>query len=111
MIAVFNHPRNLDHVVVNPNNPKEIKISNEEIEIQTSVVIDHDASIQSFWLFYQVDFDVDPKTSIQPCELFYHHANPQKKSMSRGICFKGPNRAKGYQISQTSYKFQNLLNT
>jgi hypothetical protein len=48
MIAVFNHPRNLDHVVVNPNNPKEIKISNEEIEIQTSVVIDHDASIQSF---------------------------------------------------------------
>jgi hypothetical protein len=44
-------------------------------EIQTSVVIDPDASVQNFWLFYKVDFDFDPKTSIHPCELF---ANPQK---------------------------------
>jgi hypothetical protein len=40
---VTNHPGNFDHVSVNPNDPKEIDFSNEEIEIQTSVVIDPNA--------------------------------------------------------------------
>jgi hypothetical protein len=35
-------------VAVNPNDPKEIEFSNEEIEIQTSVIIDPDASVQDF---------------------------------------------------------------
>jgi hypothetical protein len=59
--CVTNHPRNLDHLVVNPNNPKEIKFSNKEVEIQYYVVIDPDASIQDFLLVYKVDFDFDPK--------------------------------------------------
>jgi hypothetical protein len=45
---VTNHPGNLDHLVVNPSDPKEIEFSNEEIEIQTSIIIDPDASIQNF---------------------------------------------------------------
>jgi hypothetical protein len=78
---VTNHLGNHDHLsslAINPNDPKEIKISNEEIEIQTSVVLDLDASVKSFLLFYQVDFDFDPKTSIHPFDLFYNHVNPRK---------------------------------
>jgi hypothetical protein len=45
---VTNHLGILDHVAVNPNDRKEIEFSNEEIEIQTSVVIDPDASVQIF---------------------------------------------------------------
>jgi hypothetical protein len=76
---VTNHPGNLDHVAVNPNDPKEIEFSNEKIKIQTSIIIDPDASVQNFLLFYKVDFNLDPETSIHPCELFYHHTNPHKK--------------------------------
>jgi hypothetical protein len=45
---VTNHPQNIDHVHVNPNDPKEIESSNEEIEIPSSVVIDPDDSDQNF---------------------------------------------------------------
>jgi hypothetical protein len=109
---VTNHLGNLDHLsslAINPNDPKEIKISNEEIEIQTSVVLDLDASVKSFLLFYQVDFYFDPKTSIHPFDLFYNHVNPRKKMMSRSICFKGPNRVKRYQLCRTLANFRICL--
>jgi hypothetical protein len=35
-------------VAANPNDSKELNFSNEEIEIQTFVVIDPDASVQNF---------------------------------------------------------------
>jgi hypothetical protein len=66
---VTNHPGNLNHVTVNPRNPKEIEFSNERIEIQISIIIDSDSSIHNFLLFYKVDFDFNTKTSIHPCDL------------------------------------------
>jgi hypothetical protein len=79
-------------VPANPNDSKEIEFLNEKLEIQSSDVIDPDASVHDFRLFYKVDFDFDAKTSIHPCELFYHHVNPQKKLMLGSICLKGQTR-------------------
>jgi hypothetical protein len=61
-----------------------IKSSKFEIKIQIKTVkFKHlrralDDSVQEIWQYYDVNFDFDPKTPLQPCELFYHHANPQK---------------------------------
>jgi hypothetical protein len=61
-----------------------------KIEIQTCVKVDFDSYIQIFFLLlYKADFDLDPKASTQPCELLYHHANPQKKSNVREQLFRG----------------------
>jgi hypothetical protein len=49
---------NIDHVS-----------SNEEIEIQTFVVIGHDVSVQDFLLFFIVELYFLPKTETDPCNM------------------------------------------
>jgi hypothetical protein len=53
-----------------------IKISNEKIEIQTSIAVGPNAYVQEFWEFYEIDFCFYPETSFHPYDLFCHHSNP-----------------------------------
>jgi hypothetical protein len=63
----------------------EIKISNEKIEIWTSIIVGPDASVREFWGFYEIDFDYDPETSYHPYDPFCHHPISQKIMMSGSI--------------------------
>jgi hypothetical protein len=98
---VTNHPKNLDQVVANPNDSKEIKFRKKRLKFKLLSRLIPMPLSRIFYLFYKVDFDFDPKTLIHPSEFPYRHANPQKNLRSGSNCFRCPNRAKGSLIFQT----------
>jgi hypothetical protein len=46
---------------------------------------DPDGTFQDFWNFIGVDFDHDPKTLIDPYDMFSHHTNPKKNDYRKQL--------------------------
>jgi hypothetical protein len=83
-VTNLNLPGNIDDVPANPND----QISNEKIEIQTSIVIGPDVSIYIFLIIFKVELYFGPKTKTYPCNLSYSHKNQQKSFEIRRYLFQ-----------------------